>query len=72
MQCVRQTKLTQALAFHSMTVLWVLCRQAGKDLSVSKYQHAELECALEWMEQVLESLLSDYGTIALLEVGISK
>jgi len=57
---------SKKIATVSMSALHKIASVAGRDLSVSRFQHAELVACCDLMEQLLESLLSDYGTIALL------
>lgn len=55
-----------------MSVLWAISKHAGRDLSVSKYQHASFVAALEVVELELSSLLQEPGMQALLadDIGI--
>ena len=49
-----------------MSVLWAISKHAGRDLSVTRYQHASFVAALEVVELELSSLLQEPGMQALL------
>ena len=61
---------SRALVVKSMSVLWAVSKQAGRDLSVTRFQHASLVAALEVVELELSSILQEPGMQALLDDDI--